>query len=322
MAGGNNRLPATSGIALGDGANSGQLILKGIGQTFTNMVINGTGTANAVMGGLATASTLTINNAGADTNACTIGGPGANQNNLALVKTGAGVLTLSGQLLYTGNTTISAGTVLAGSLTNADGATLSVPDVAGTLSSTNLALGTSAGSFVTITSIAPGVGAPIVVTNLTTKGTTYISLSGALQTGVDYPLIKYTSGTIGGSGFGGLQLGRGISGVLSNNLANSSVDVILSGTNIYPLAWKGNVSTAWDLNTTTNWAFNVSSAAYLNNDNVQFDDTAVPTSTNVVLNITVTPSAITVTNNTLPYTISGNGALAGSIGLTKNGHAR
>ena len=322
LAGGNNRLPAGAGIVLGDGgANSGVLQLNGVGQTFTNIVTYGTGTANAVVGGSATASALTINNAFADTYAGILGGAGANQNNLALTKTGVGQLVLSGRLTYTGSTTISAGTVVAGSLTNADGATLSVPDVAGTLAATNLALGTSAGSTVAITGFAGAASAPIIVTNLSTAGTVTVSLSGTLTTGVAYPLIKYTSGTIGGAGFGAFTLLRGTSGVLSNDVANSQVDVILSGTQVYPLVWKGNVSTNWDVATTTNWAFGALASTYLNSDNVQLDDTATTASTNITLSASVTPSAFTVTNNTLNYTISGSGALAGSIGLTKNGAA-
>ena len=138
---------------------------------------------------------------------------------------------------------------------------------------------------------------------------------------MEYPLIKYTSGTIGGAGFSAFHIARGMSGILTNNLSTSSVDVILSGTNVYPLVWKGNVSTNWDVNTTTNWAFNVTPATFMNSDNVQLDDTATVASTNITLNASVTPSAFTVTNNTLNYTLAGNGALAGGIGLTKNGSA-
>ena len=314
LAGGNNRLPAGSGLVLGAGT---LLQLNGISQTFTNITADTTG--GSVVGGSTTTSTLVINNASAQTNACALGGAAANQNNLSLVKTGAGLLVLPGKLFYTNNTTISAGSVLAGSLTNADGATLSVVDVAGTLTATNLTLGTSAGSTVAITSFVGAGSAPIVANNLTTRGVVTISLAGNLTTGVQYPLIKYTSGTIGGAGFGAFQLLRGMSGTLINNTANSSVDVLLSGTNIYPLAWKGNVNSTWDINGTTNWAFNVLPSTYLNNDNVQLDDSAVVTSTNIILNASVTPSAFNVTNNLLPYTLSGNGALAGNIGLAKSG---
>jgi fibronectin-binding autotransporter adhesin len=320
LSGGDNRLPATSGVALGDTGTTGQLILNGVAQTLTNIAVN-VG-AGAVLGGSASVvSTLTINNANADNYSGAIGGTGSTQNNLSLVKTGAGLLTLSGQLYYTGNTTISAGTVLASSLTNADGSLLSVPDVAGTLTATNLQLGVSSGSRVAFTSFAGAANAPIVVTNLSTKGTVYVSLAGNLTAGVQYPLIKYTSGSIGGAGFSAFQIARGMSGYLTNNTANSSVDVVLTSTNTFPLAWKGNVTTNWDVNTTANWAYNGIANVYLNNDNVQFDDTAVASSTNVTLNTTVTPTSLAFANSTLNYTIAGSGALAGSYGITKSGAA-
>jgi autotransporter-associated beta strand protein len=314
LSGGNNRLPVGSSVILSSGT---LLQLNGISQTLTN--VSSASTGGSVVGGSAVLSTLTITNAGADAYAGNLGGPSVNQNNLALVKTGAGLLTLSGQLTYNGSTTISAGSVLASSLTVADGAALTLPDVAGTLTATNLALGTSAGSTLAVTSFAGAGSAPIVVTNLSTAGTVTVTLAGSLALG-EYPLIKY-SGTIGGAGIGAFQLLRGLSGIITNNLANSSVDVILTGTNIYPLVWKGNNSTNWDVSTTTNWAFNVLPSTYKNGDNVQFDDTSVAGSNNVALNLTVTASGFTVTNNTINYTISGNGALAGNIGLTKNGSA-
>ena len=289
------------------------LILNGFSQSVPS--VTGTGT---IVGGSAKASALTINNASGVTNTVAIGGTGVNQNNVTLTKTGAGHLVLAGVLTYTNNTTISAGSVLVGSLTNADGATLSVVDAAGTLSATNLALGTSAGSIVKITGFT-GVAAPILVTNLTTAGTTYISLSGTLSAGVDYPVIKY--GTLGGAGFGSFQLLRGMSGYVSNNVANSSIDVVLTSTTIYPLVWQGNLSTTWDVNTSSNWVYNVTPNVFLSGDTVQLDDTAVTASTNLTLNVTAGPSALTVTNSALNYTISGTGSLAGSGGLTKYGTA-
>jgi autotransporter-associated beta strand protein len=320
---GRGNLPATTVLTLGTGTTSGSLILGdsngGVSQTIASLLTSGTGTANAVVGGSASPSILTITNAGAVAYTGNLGGPSVNQNNLALVKTGAGLLTLSGQLAYNGSTTINAGSVVASSLTVADGATLTLPDVAGTLAATNLVLGTSAGSTLAITSFAGAGSAPIVVTNLSTAGTVTVTLAGSLALG-EYPLIKY-SGTIGGAGIGAFQLVRGMSGTITNNLATSSVDVILTGTNIYPLVWKGNVSTNWDVSTTTNWAFNVLASTYKNGDNVQFDDTAVTSATNIALNVSVTPAGLTVSNNTNNYTISGNGALAGNIGLTKNGSA-
>ena len=315
LAGGPNRLPAASGLIISNGAT---LQLNGISQTFTNVSGVTPVSGGAIVAGSAIPATLTINNAFLDTNAGTIGGPGAYQNNLSLVKTGVGQLNLPGVLSYTNNTIITAGKVYAGSLTNADYATLSVVDAPGTLVATNLALGTSAGSFVSITSVS-GSAAPIVVTNLTTTGITYIGLSGTLAAGADYPVIKY--GTLGGAGFGSFQLLRGMSGYVSNNTANSSIDVVLSSATNYPLVWKGNLSTVWDVNTSSNWAFNGTPNVFLTGDNVQLDDTAVMASTNLQLNTAASLTALTVTNNGLNYTISGSGAVAGSGGLTKYGTA-
>ena len=313
LSGGANRLPAGSGLVLGAGA---VLQLNGISQTFTN--ITGDSTGGSVVGGSAVLSTITINNAGLNTNSCRFGGTNGIQNNLAFVKTGAGQLRLAGLLTYTNNTTVSAGTLVVGSLTNSDNATLSVVDVAGTLSATNLTLGTSVGSYVAITGFT-GAAAPILVTNLTTVGTTYISLAGTLAAGVDYPIIKY--GTLGGAGFSSFKLLRGMSGYVSNNVANSSIDVVLTSTTIYPLVWQGNLSTVWDVNTSSNWVYNTTPNVFLSGDMVQLDDTAVTASTNLTLNTTATVAALTVTNNTLNYTISGSGAVGGTAGLTKYGTA-
>ena len=294
------------------------LQLNGVSQTFTNVGGATAFSGGSIAGGSATTASLTINNPGVVTNACAIGGTNTYQNNLALLKGGAGQLFLPGVLTYTNNTTITAGTVVAGALTNADGATLSVVDATGTLSATNLALGTLAGSFVAITGFT-GATAPVLATNLTTAGTNYLSLTGTPATGVDYPVIKY--GTLGGAGFGSFHLLRGMFGYVSNNAANSSVDVVLSNPNIYPLAWQGNLSAVWDVNTSSNWVFNGTPNVFLTGDNVQLDDTAVAVSTNLVLNMPVSPLAVTVTNNVLNYTISGSGMVAGGGGLTKDGTA-
>ncbi len=87
--GGNDRLPTGSYVALGDGGASGVLKLNGNNQTLASISTIGTGTANAIVGGAASASTLTINNAAAVTYAGSLGGPGTDGNNLNLVKEGA-----------------------------------------------------------------------------------------------------------------------------------------------------------------------------------------------------------------------------------------
>jgi autotransporter-associated beta strand protein len=111
LSGGDNRLGAGSSVRLGEGADSGLLVLDGINQTLTALTNAGTGTDNRVAGGSATVSNLTINNAGDTTIAAALGGSALNQNNLALAKSGIGTLTLSGANTFVGDTTTSAGTL-------------------------------------------------------------------------------------------------------------------------------------------------------------------------------------------------------------------
>ena len=111
LAGGDNRLGSGSSLRLGEGGDSGLLVLEGVNQTFTALTNAGTGTDNRVVGGSATLSTLTINNSSASTLAAHLGGTGTNHNNLALTKSGAGTLTLGGTNTNTGPITVTAGTL-------------------------------------------------------------------------------------------------------------------------------------------------------------------------------------------------------------------
>lgn len=124
LTGGDNRLSAATALQLGNGANSGVLQLGDASgpsnQTVTGIAVTGNvnSASNAVVGGNAAISTLTVNNAGNVTYAQTLGGAGANENNLALTKTGAGTLTLSSAASsFTGDVAISAGAI---NLTNSN----------------------------------------------------------------------------------------------------------------------------------------------------------------------------------------------------------
>jgi autotransporter-associated beta strand protein len=88
-----------------------------------------------------------------------------------------------------------------------------------------------------------------------------------------------------------------------------------AGTN---LVWSGAISTAWDT-TTGNWLIGASAALYTNGSSVTFNDTAV--NATVTIAAPVSPGAITFSNSTLNYTVSGTGGggLAGTTGLTKTG---
>lgn len=121
LGGATGSIAATNFVVLGNGTNSGTLILGEAGsvkaQTVAGLFTSGTGTSNAIIaGGNAGNSTLTFAGIFSTPSVFggTIGGAGANQNNLALTVT-AGALTLTGNNTYTGGTTLSGGLLNLGS---------------------------------------------------------------------------------------------------------------------------------------------------------------------------------------------------------------
>jgi autotransporter-associated beta strand protein len=145
---GNDRLLTTSTVTLGDGASgSGKLVLgEGTGarnQTLADLTVSGSGTGNAVVGGNATASMLTLTIASDSTYSGLLGGALANENNLALTKSGSAVLTLTGTNTYTGNTTVSNGTltVSVGALNTGNNGSLNISPASGATAVVNVVNG-------------------------------------------------------------------------------------------------------------------------------------------------------------------------------------
>jgi autotransporter-associated beta strand protein len=250
-------------------------------------------------------------------------------NSGGLTKLGLGTLTLSGANSYTGPNLVSAGTLVvdttsaaSGSYTVSDGASLSLgvksANAELNMASLTLAGSTAATLNVDLGSFGNPTLAPLNAAGaLTVNGTITINLTdGTPQLG-QFPLIKY--GSMSGSGsfvLGSLPIGCTAS--ISNNVANSSIDLVF--TTVNAPRWEGQAGGNWDIGLTTNW-INIGNGQptfYTEGSPVVFDDNATGTTT-VNLVATVHPSQVTPNNNSLNYALVGPGKISGAIGLNKQG---
>jgi len=166
--------------------------------------------------------------------------------------------------------------------------------------------------------------APLLVSNLVTAGTISVDiLSGSPATGI-FPLVKYTN-SLSGSGFSALNLAvmpLRTSGYLSNDTANTSIDLVITNVN-EPIKWAvGNGN--WDIGSTASWKDSLGASTTYQEangfgDSVVFDDTASGVSPlSVTLNANTVPGAVTV-NATKNYSITGSGSIGGQAVVTKSG---
>lgn len=113
LAGGDNRLPTETVVALGSGTGSAKLQLGdsdgAMRQTLADILIQGSGGSNAVVGGNPAISELTLELSMDRNFAGRFGGEGLLENNLALVKAGLQTLSLSATHTHQGDTTVAAG---------------------------------------------------------------------------------------------------------------------------------------------------------------------------------------------------------------------
>ncbi len=133
---GNDRLPTGTSVTLGTGTTSGVLQLGGFSQSIAGLTTAGTGTANAVIGGSLTSTSLLDVTVASGTQtyggSMGAGGTAANaantaaNNNVGFIKDGAGTFVLGGAGTYTGATTVNQGTLMLGntSALGAGGASL------------------------------------------------------------------------------------------------------------------------------------------------------------------------------------------------------
>ena len=263
------------------------------------------------------ALTPTTGGPGAATGTINVSGTGTLAvNNLVLAFLGVGASNSTGTLNIT-NGTVQAGTIIAGggtSTINLVGGTLIVTNTAGTATQPLTAL-TVSNSLLQLN--VPGTAAAVVVNNLTTLGTTDIisiaSMPDVEAFPTQFPLIVYT--TLGGTfNFGLGTVPDTYQGYLSNNTANSSVDLVITNSLAKNDTWNGNVNSNWDT-TTLNWLYSGLHVNYQQGDSVTFDDTLTGTP-NVVLATNVAPGAIGFNNSQTNYVLSGTNKITGATGLT------
>ena len=303
-----------------------------------------------VSGNILTLSGGTVNVA---TGTATIGSAIAGSGNSGLTLTGAGRLVLNGPAAYTGPTAISSGTLLINNTDTTSSISVGLATVLGGMGSASsgdrhlcehqgtLAPGyNGAGSLtlgglntghvsdavsIIIPTISDATSTPAidVIGNLTCLGPTKVTffLNGTLSGSGSIPLLYAGSGisSLNGAKFNAQNISGGGSVSLSVNPATGYLDLNYSGYNF--LIWSGTGSGVWSTasQSPTNWLSSGGGTAnFTNNQTVVFNDAATGTTT-VSVSSNVSPASVTFNNNSLSYTLTGAGGIAGYTSLIMNG---
>ena len=262
---GNNRLPTTTILSLGQAASSnlGILNMNGFNQELAGLQSTAGTNAGASDNTItsSSAATLTINNSADFTyGAGTAANSGVITGSISLVKQGAGTLTLGDANTYTGSTTVSSGSLLvngslaAGSAVSVNGGTLGG---AGTAAGT-VAVGASG-------RLGPGSAANFVGT-LATGAITW-------TTGGSYDWNLYNATGSAGTGYDSLNLGASTldlgsvtAGGFNLNLATLSAN----GTTGNAINWVNTTPKTWTILTSggitgfSDTLFNIDATSFSN----------------------------------------------------------
>jgi len=161
--------------------------------------------------------------------------------------------------------------------------------------------------------------------NFTVNGAVSVFIAAAGAAVGQYPLLHWTNAISAGTfaNFSLVAMPLRTSGYLSNNVANNSIDLVVTNVD-EPVSWAtgdGN----WDVNGTANWVDLGSAVTTYQQvgplgDAVLFGDTASGASPiTVTLNTSVHPATVTVNNTAKDYIISGTGDITGGVSVTKTG---
>ncbi|MEO5914397.1 MAG: autotransporter-associated beta strand repeat-containing protein [Luteolibacter sp.] len=322
-------LASSGSLILGDGTTntSGIFQLGNAGgaasATLASIAVAGTGTGNAVVGGNAGVSTLTINSASNVTFAGILGGAGTNQNNLGLTKSGAGILILSNTAnSYTGQTIIS-GTGSSGTVQI--GANEVIPDASEVVISNGgkfvIGLDTPGNYTETIKGLSGAASAASLVQAFD---------AGTGGTGITGNLIINTAG--GTFDFGGFVRDRG--GSIMTLTKSGAGTQILSGANSYSglttisggTLQIGNGGTTGSLASTTaitnnaTLAFNRSNALAFNNViSGTGDVTQIGAGTTTLGGVSDYTGATTIVGGTIALTATGTIDATSGVSLGTSG---
>jgi autotransporter-associated beta strand protein len=272
-----------------------------------------------------------------------------------VTKLGAGTVEIQsagsytgGTRVYEGNLILTGGTlgsaplnIFGGTFTGSTTTTNFAPTLVSAGATNAIRINTANGRFIQATNLILNAGAhllfsptntvslsttaaPLVVTNLNT--TLYVSNTVTLDVAASpaagqYPLIKYA--TLGANGFSAfsLNLQPHITAYLSNNTANSSIDLVVTANN-QPLRWAAG-NGVWDVAATADWqdasgAATTYQQAGIYADAVVLNDAASGASPiTVSLNTNAAPASIAVTASK-NYILTGTGGIGGNAAVTKS----
>jgi fibronectin-binding autotransporter adhesin len=251
---------------------------------------------------------------------------------LTLARTNGPISAITGTLNIgsdgVGGAAVYANTIAAGggmSTINLDSGALTVTNTVGSLAFPIRVLSVGSSGASTLNVPLSGSGSAIVVSNLTTAGANLVNITavpGIASYPATFTLIQY-QGAEAGNGAGTFTLGSlpaaspSYAGTILDT-GNGVVQVKLTSgpTAILATTWTGATDNNWDYST-MNWLYQGVAADFVDGRATLFNDST--TVTNLLLDGALSPSSITVTNNTGAYTFGGTGNIAGSALLTKSG---